>query len=160
MRAQDTVPPPYYEDWNTLDTWTFSDGITLNAGKARRQFHHPLPDRVEVTLRSCNRWNCCADTTFTLRSLIRSVWFPNAFTPGEETDNRFGCTASFDIVEYGLCIYNRQSLLIYNTIDPAATWDGSRNGQPCPQGTYAYYWHARDAVDYHQTGAGSVTLIR
>lgn len=141
-------------------TWTFSDGITLNIGKARRQFRHPLPDSVEVTLRSCNRWNCCVDTTFILRSLTRSVWFPNVFTPGEETNNRFGVTASFEIVDFELYIYNRQGLLIYKTTDPAATWDGTRDGRPCQQGTYAYYWHVRDAFDYNQSGAGTVTLIR
>lgn len=47
----------------------------------------------------------------------------------------------------------------WNT-DPAALWDGTHDGIPCPQGSYAYYWHVRDAVDYNHTSAGIITLIR
>ena len=141
-------------------TWSFSDGAVIEKASARRQFHHPLPDSVEVTLQSCNRWNCCTDTTFSVPSLIRSVWFPNVFTPGEESNNRFGITASFEIKEFELYIYNRQGLLIYHTDDPAALWDGTLGGRPCPQGAYVYHWHVRDAVDYYKSGTGTITLLR
>ena len=141
-------------------TWSFSDGIVIESASARRQFHHPLPDNVEVTLQSCNRYNCCSDTAFYVPSLIRSVWFPNVFTPDEETNNRFGITVSFEIVKFELYIYNRQGLLIYHTEDPAAPWDGTRDGRPCPQGAYVYHWHVRDATDYVKNGTGTITLIR
>ena len=141
-------------------TWSFSDSVVIEKASARRQFHHPLPDSVEVTLQSCNRWNCCTDTTFSVPSLIRSVWFPNVFTPGEESNNRFGITASFEIKEFELYIYNRQGLLIYHTDDPAALWDGTLGGRPCPQGAYVYRWHVRDAVDYYKSGTGTITLLR
>lgn len=140
--------------------WSFSDGTTVEKSKTRQLFHHPLPDSVEVTLRSCNQWNCCSDTTFSVPSLIRSVWFPNVFTPGEESNNRFGITASFEIAEFELYIYNRQGLLVYHTTDPAALWDGTRNGTPLPQGSYVYHWHVRDAVDYYKSGTGTITLLR
>ena len=141
-------------------TWSFSDGIVIENTAARRQFHHPLPDSVEVTLQSCNRYNCCSDTAFYVKSLIRSVWFPNVFTPDEETNNRFGITTSFEIVKFELHIYNRQGLLVYHTEDPAAMWDGTRDGRPCPQGAYVYHWHVRDATDYVKNGTGTITLIR
>lgn len=141
-------------------TWSFSDGTTLTSAKARRQFRHPLPDSVEVTLQSCSQWNCCADTTFVIKPCIRSVWFPNVFTPGEETNNRFGVIASFEIVAYELHIYNRMGLLVFYTDDPADLWDGTHEGLPLPQGTYAYHWHVRDAVEYNHTGTGTVTLLR
>ena len=113
-----------------------------------------------VTLSSCNRYQCCVDTTFTVPVCIRSVWFPNVFTPGLETNNRFGCTASFEIVEFELYIYNRQGLLVYHTDDPTALWDGTRDGAPMPQGAYVYYWFAKDAYDFRRNGAGTVTLLR
>ncbi|MBQ8704087.1 MAG: gliding motility-associated C-terminal domain-containing protein [Bacteroidales bacterium] len=141
-------------------TWAFSDGTTIENSKTRRLFHHPLPDSIGVTLTSCNRYNCCSDTSFSLPALTRSVWFPNVFTPGEETNNRFGITASFEIVDYELHIYNRMGLLVFHTTDPADLWDGTCNGAPVPQGTYAYHWHVRDAIDYNRTGVGTVTLIR
>ena len=140
--------------------WQFSDGVTLTIPKARRQFHHPLPDSVIVTLSSCNRYNCCRDTTFSVPTRIRSVWFPNAFTPSEDNNNRFACITSVNIVEFELYIYNRLGLLVYSTTDPTFQWDGTRDGQPLPQGAYTYYWRVRDDSDYHHSGAGTVTLIR
>lgn len=156
-------PVVYFTDCSeghATSIWTFSDGITLTGDKLRRQFHYPLPDSVVVTLTSCNRYLCCVDTTFTVPVCIRSVWFPNIFTPGLETNNRFGCTASFEIVEFELYIYNRQGLLVYHTDDPTALWDGTRNGAPMPQGAYVYYWFAKDAYDFRRNGAGTVTLLR
>ncbi|MBO7100969.1 MAG: gliding motility-associated C-terminal domain-containing protein [Bacteroidales bacterium] len=156
-------PVVYFTDCSeghATSIWTFSDGVTLTGDKPRRQFHYPLPDSVVVTLTSCNRYLCCVDTTFTVPVCIRSVWFPNIFTPGLETNNRFGCTASFEIVEFELYIYNRQGLLVYHTDDPTALWDGTRNGTPMPQGAYVYYWFAKDAYDFRRNGAGTVTLLR
>ena len=57
-------------------------------------------------------------------------------------------------------IYNRQGLLVYHTTDPSATWDGTREGEPCPQGAYVYHWHVKDAYGYVKNGTGTVTLIR
>ncbi|MBQ8704086.1 MAG: gliding motility-associated C-terminal domain-containing protein [Bacteroidales bacterium] len=145
---------------SATSTWSFSDGITLSGHTVRHHFHYPLPDSIGVTLSSCNRYNCCADTSFSLPALTRSVWFPNVFMPGEETNNRFGVTASFEIVDYELHIYNRMGLLVFHTTDPSDLWDGTCNGAPVPQGTYAYHWHVRDSIDYNRTGVGTVTLIR
>ena len=141
-------------------TWTFGDGVTLHTTKARRHFRDPLPDSVAVTLRSCSAGGCCADTTFYIHSRIRSVWFPNAFTPGEETENRFGAVVSFEVAEFDLYIYTRRGQLVYHTTDVNDHWDGTYEGRPLPQAAYVYYWHVRDHVDYNKSGVGTVTLIR
>lgn len=156
-------PTVYFTDCSegsVSSTWCFDDGITLNRAYSRRQFHHPLPDSVVVTLQTCNRYHCCADTTFSIPKKIRSVWWPNVFTPDEEQNNRFGCTVTFEIVAFEMHIYNRQGLLVYHTTDPSATWDGTREGEPCPQGAYVYHWHVKDAYGYVKNGTGTVTLIR
>lgn len=156
-------PVVVFQDYSTdseQTLWTFPDGTIIEKSMTRQLFHHPLPDSVVVNLLSCNRWGCCSDTTFSVPSRVRSVWFPNIFTPDEETNNRFGCTASFEITSFELYIYNRQGLLIYHTTDPAASWDGTRDGIPLPQGTYVYHWHVRDASDYLKNGTGTLTLLR
>ena len=156
-------PTVYFTDCSegsASSTWFFDDGITLNRAYSLRQFYHPLPDSVIVTLQTCNRYHCCADTTFSIPKRMRSVWWPNVFTPDEEQNNRFGCTVTFEIVAFEMHIYNRQGLLVYHTTDPAATWDGTREGVPCPQGAYVYHWHVRDAYGYVKNGTGTVTLIR
>ena len=141
-------------------TWVFSDGYTLNGERARRQFVHPLPDTVTVTLRSCNRYGCCADTTIGFRPLIRSVWFPNVFIPDGEQNNRFGAVTSCQVAEFELFVYNRWGLLVYHTTDILALWDGTRDGVPLSQGAYAYRWYLKDVYGDRWSGTGTVTLLR
>lgn len=141
-------------------TWVFSDGYTLNGERARRQFVHPLPDTVTVTLRSCNRYGCCADTTIGFRPLIRSVWFPNVFIPDGEQNNRFGAVTSCQVAEFEIFVYNRWGLLVYHTTDILALWDGTRDGVPLSQGAYAYRWYLKDVYGDRWSGTGTVTLLR
>lgn len=145
-------------DHTTL--WQFSDNIINTGTSVRRQLHHPLPDSLGVQLTVCNNAGCCADTVFSLPTTIRSVWFPNIFMPDADENNRFGIISSLEISQYELFIYNRQGLLLFHTTDPADLWDGTHNGAPMPQGSYFYYWHVRDAIDYNHTGSGIITLLR
>ena len=140
--------------------WRFSDGETRTGRQVRRQLHHPLPDSLGVELTVCDAVGCCADTSFSIPSKIRSIWFPNVFTPDREQDNRFGCVTTVDATIYSLDIYDRRGLLVFSTDDPAATWDGTQGGHPCPQGTYVYIWSISDRYDLRQKGTGTVTLIR
>ena len=141
-------------------SWTFSDGVALSGRTARRQFRHPLPDSVTVTLQNCNIYHCCSDTTFVLLTKTLSVWWPNVFTPGEGENNRFRGVFSYEVSDFELHIYNRLGLLVYHTTNPAASWDGTRNGVPVPQDTYVYHWHLRDVYGLMKSGTGTVTLIR
>jgi len=141
-------------------TWIFSDGYILTGERARRQFSRPLPDTVTVTLRSCNQFGCCADTTIGFRPEIRSVWFPNIFTPGESINNRFGPVTSCQAAEFEIFIYNRWGLLVYHTTDISMPWDGTHDNTPCSQGAYAYRWYLKDVHGDRWSGDGIVTLIR
>jgi gliding motility-associated-like protein len=152
---------------SVMSTWTFSEyvqppreDVSFTARRVSRQFQYPLPDSVMVTLQSCNLYHCCADTTFCLPTRIRSIWWPNVFTPDEGQNNRFGCVTSLEIEHFELHIFNRQGLLVYHTTDPTAMWDGTRNGVPLQQGAYVYQWHVRDVYGYINNGTGTVTLIR
>lgn len=141
-------------------TWQYSDGPTLNGERARRHFHHPLPDSVSVTMTSCNRYNCCADTTVVFVTKIRSVWFPNIFFPDQQSNNRFGCHTSFETQDFELYIYNRQGLLVWHTDDINISWDGTHDGTHVPQGAYVYRWYLTDIYGERRDGIGTVTLIR
>ncbi len=150
-----------------VSNWTFSEygisageDVTVSQRKVIRKFQHPLPDSVVVTLQSCNQYHCCADTVFCVPTKIRSVWWPNVFTPGEEQNNRFGCVTSIDIAEYELFIYNRLGLQVFHSADPTAAWDGTCEGVPVQQGAYVYRWYIRDVYGSLKNGVGTVTLIR
>lgn len=145
---------------STHSLWRMSNGTTLTGQSVRHQFRHPLPDSLTVSLHSCNRHGCCADTTFPLPLHIRSVWFPNTFTPGAEDNNRFGCVTSVEATAFELTVFNRRGMKVYTTADPAARWDGTLGGNPLPQGTYLYQWHIKDSHGLVKNGAGTITLIR
>lgn len=140
--------------------WRFSDSTTLSGHQVRRQLHHPLPDSLGVRMTVCDDVGCCADTAFVLPTRLRSVWFPNAFTPGATGNNRFGCTTTVEGSHYRLDIYNRHGQLIFSTSDPTETWDGTYGGRPCPQGAYVYHWSLADPYGFRQGGTGTVTLLR
>lgn len=145
---------------HTRSTWRFSDGVTLSGTSVRRQLHHPLPDSLGVMLTSCNDAGCCSDTAFALPTKIRSVWFPNAFTPDAEENNHFGATASVEMAMFVLHVYNRQGQLVYHSTDATALWDGTHDGRPLPQGAYTYRWQGRDVYGFSHSGLGTVTIIR
>ena len=141
-------------------SWIFSDGYTLNGERARRQFQPPLPDTITVTLHSCNQYNCCVDTTLGFHPEIRSVWFPNIFTPNEQQNNRFVAVTSCQVAEFEIFIYNRWGLLVWHSTDILAPWDGTHDGTPVPQGAYAYRWYIKDLHGDRWSGTGTVTLLR
>lgn len=142
-------------------TWTFDDGAIFNGAHIRRQFRHPLPDSVNVTMTTCNQYNCCADTTIALPMKIRSVWFPNVFMPDAESNNLFSCFTSLEVASFNLVIFNRWGFELWSTNDINTPWDGRRtDGTPCTQDAYVYRYWITDTKGHFATGIGTVTLIR
>lgn len=141
-------------------SWVYSDGYRITGERSRRQFRHPLPDTITVTMITCNKEGCCADTTIGFKPKIRSVWFPNIFAPGQETNNRFQATTSCQVASFELTIYNRWGLEVWTTSDINTPWDGTRDGTPLPQGAYVYYWFLEDIYGDRWSDVGTVTLIR
>ena len=145
---------------SVLSQWLFGDGSVYTGSPLRRQFHQPLPDSMEVTLRTCNRRGCCADTTFSIGTRVLDVWFPNVFTPDAGDNNRFRAVTTVEPIEFELTVYDRRGQVLFSTTDPKASWDGTSGGTPLPQGSYVYHWFMRDAHDYRRNGAGTITLLR
>ena len=146
-------------------TWTFDDGLTLTGERAvrtwRQEIFINLPDSVTVDMTTCNRYNCCADTSLSFPMRIRSIYFPNIFTPDEESNNLFGCHTSFDVEEFELTIFNRWGMQLWSTTDISQGWDGRRaDGSPCPQGAYVYRYYLRATDGTFDNGIGTVTLLR
>lgn len=117
-------------------------------------------DSVTVTLLAYS--NLCTDTTEkTIYVRRSSIFAPNAFTPDESTNRTFGILCN-GVVEYELSIYNRQGLLLFQSTSDGLQWDGTKNGIPCPQGTYVWIVRYRTIIDpknWH-TEKGSITLLR
>ena len=146
-------------------TWTFDDGTVMTMASVTHQWNtalfFPRPDSVGVTMTTCNRYNCCSDTTLTFPLKIRSIWFPNVFTPGTDNNNLFGCYTSHEVAEYELVIFNRWGMQLWSTTDINQGWDGRRaDGTACIQGAYVYRYYLRATDGTVDSGIGTVTLLR
>ena len=99
------------------------------------------------------------DSTFAIDS--SRLWIPNAFTPDEETNNRF-VIYSIGIVEMTVHIYNRQGLHVVSFDGLTSGWDGTYHGKKCKQETYVYIveYRTKFMSKVKQKRIGSVTLLR
>ena len=92
------------------------------------------------------------------------LWVPNVFTPNDDGFNDEFFAVAEHIQDFKMTIFNRwgQVLKTLNSIDEK--WDGSFNGNPCPDAVY--YWHAEFVENNRKSDSvkkimrGSVTLIR
>ena len=69
--------------------------------------------------------------------------------------------SGIDIYDYDMFIFNRWGELIWESHDPSVGWDGTYQGKPVQNGTYA--WRAR-VTNLYDDGkeefSGSINLIR
>lgn len=89
------------------------------------------------------------------------IWVPNAFTPDEETNNRFQVFSN-DIVEIKVTVFDRRGLRICYFNGISGFWDGTYGVTSCPEGTYVYIIQYRTiaAPEYWQQKIGTVLLLR
>lgn len=99
-----------------------------------------------------------ADVPITLSN--DEVWTVNAFTPEQETNNRF-YVPRYNKENYHLEIFNRRGILVFESDDPEEGWDGRYEGKLCPMAAYVYRVRTSPKnskeVNYIY---GTVTLIR
>ena len=148
-------------EYSTSSLWEMPDGNNFSGANLQQRLTDLPENSLPITLVTCNHV-CCADTSITLPIKYSSYWFPNVFTPGKETNQTFGIHTRKVFAEYELIIYNRLGQKIFHTTDPTEEWDGTHNGQPLPQGAYAYHYyiHITDNGNIRKSGAGIVTLLR
>ena len=90
------------------------------------------------------------------------VWAPNVIVPnGDVDDNRtFKLKYSSEVTQFQIFIYNRGGRLVFNSDDPAFTWDGTSRGTALPQGAYVWVAKFRDSTGHPREEHGTVTIIR
>lgn len=144
--------------------WHFSDGLTDYGVSVSHHFADLDGDSVGVSMTTCNRLACCADTTVSLPVSRNGIWFPNTLVPAmaDGVNDHFRIVTTYNLLNYELHIYNRSGQLVYSSTDPAAGWDGTDlQGHPCPQGAYVYHYrYSLLGIDDYHPGVGTVTLVR
>jgi gliding motility-associated-like protein len=109
-----------------------------------------------------------ADTTKITYSNIACIdqipllYVPSAFTPNGDGKNEvFKPILNFvDASTYTFVILSRYGTEIFRTNDPNESWDGTYNGNDCPQGVYAYTIMLNIPNNGEFEKQGAVTLIR
>ena len=119
-------------------------------------------DSVPVTLTSYNALNCPTEYPFQIPLNVFTVWFPSAFTPGSSDGNdKFTIHTINEYQYFHIYIYNRRGELVYDSDDVHFEWDGTYNGDPCPQGAYVYICRFRKpGTTTLSSVQGTVTIIR
>jgi gliding motility-associated-like protein len=89
------------------------------------------------------------------------ITVPNVFTPDNDLKNDlFKPVLSFTPVEYQLIISNRQGKVLFDERDFHASWDGSQNGNPQPQGVYLWFLKLTTPSGKVISRTGTITIIR
>jgi gliding motility-associated-like protein len=89
------------------------------------------------------------------------VYVPNVFTPNQDLLNELfipGGVIFSDYFEFN--IYNRWGEVLYKTTDASMGWDGTYNGQKCPDGVYVYLLKINDNNGKLKIYRGTFTLMR
>ena len=115
-------------------------------------------DTIEVMMESFTP--TCFDTVIRRIPFRRlSLYFPNVIVPSN--GDKF-VPQLLGVLQYELWIFNRYGMQVFHTTDPAVFWDGTKGGQPCPQGSYVYKcrYTTIDTPTGSLTLTGTVSLVR
>jgi gliding motility-associated-like protein len=89
------------------------------------------------------------------------ITVPNVFTPNNDLVNDyFRPVLSFTPAEYHLVIMDRKGVVLFETRDFNAEWDGTGNGTPQPQGVYLWFLKAVTPSGKSISKTGTITIIR
>jgi len=88
------------------------------------------------------------------------IYVPNTFTPDGRGHNEYFFPKGGNIKTYEMLIFNRWGELIFESYDFEGKWDGTYNGQPCPDGTYVWKIIYTDLEGNKEEIVGHVNLLR
>jgi gliding motility-associated-like protein len=87
-------------------------------------------------------------------------YIPNAFTPNNDGFNDKLESVVIGAVEFEMLIYNRWGQIVFKSENPSQFWDGTVNGNPCPEGVYAYRIKFKGRKTANRQDKGVVLLLR
>lgn len=90
------------------------------------------------------------------------LWAPNAIAPAadDERNRLFKVTATSEVSNFHLIIFNRGGRQVFATDDINEAWDATMGGSPLSQGTYVWVAKFRDSDGALRQEKGTVTVIR
>ncbi|MCX7763382.1 MAG: PKD domain-containing protein [Bacteroidia bacterium] len=143
--------------------WDFGNGQTSTAQNPTATYDREGEYLIVLTAISAEG---CRDTAqYRLRvTFAQGLSIPNVFTPnGDGTNDRYAIRYS-GMQNVRVSIYDRWGNLILtqqvNTPAGSIEWDGTKNGQPLPEGVYVAYVEAKTLDGREIRRSVTVTLLR
>ncbi len=143
--------------------WTWEDGTTEVGNATMPRSYSPLlSGDFTIRLQVESPGPCYAEATLTFASEACSgLLIPNVFTPNGDGINDLWNIQALGFSRYTLIVYDRWGREVFNNGgDMTKLWNGTINGQPAPEGVYAYIFEGTDLNGQKVTRAGTVTLLR
>lgn len=142
-------------------TWQPGDGSLL-AGGASLTYTYSTPGTylVQVIIETSPG---CADTAalrLVVRPTGRSLFIPNVFSPNADGINDYWAPITTGLKNARWSIYDRWGAEITQGQGLPISWDGKKNGQPCPEGIYTYVIELETMEGERLQRAGTITLLR
>jgi gliding motility-associated-like protein len=92
---------------------------------------------------------------------IEIITVPNIFTPNNDLKNDlFKPVLSFTPASYHLIISDQHGSVLFETRDSNASWDGSKNGDPQPEGVCLWFLKVTTPSGKSLTRTGTVTILK
>jgi gliding motility-associated-like protein len=133
--------------------WDFGDGMTALGSTVTHSYF--FPGTFTVTQVVSDHLGCVDSATTKIVIREEVVQIPNIFTPNGDGVNDLWCIDLPTHAPTKIRIYDRNGMLIFESVSPKACWNGrSNSGARAVPGQYFYVVSVGDRV-YH----GSITLM-
>jgi gliding motility-associated-like protein len=109
---------------------------TWSTGETTQQISVEFPGIYSVLV---SDGQCIASDTILIEDCGSALWLPNAFSPNLDGKNDiFKPVSQGFLTTYQIQIFNRWGQQVYESSDPSTGWDGTFNGNVCPDDLYVY----------------------
>lgn len=143
--------------------WSMDDGNNYqNDVKFTHLYENEGEYCIELVVTTVNN---CTDNHRACITIVPdfSVYIPNTFTPNDDKLNQRFRVVARSFSTMSMSIFNRwgQELIRLEGDQPVMFgWDGTYNGSPAPEGTYAYKLEVFDLKNKKHVYFGQINLIR
>lgn len=142
--------------------WTFCDSSTFYTQNVFRQFSEDFFGECELSLYVENYFGCHDSVTgILIIRTFQTIYIPNAFSPNGDGTNDYFHISGINLTgsDFSIQIFNRWGQQVFSSTDVCREWDGTANGEVCPQGVYTYsiFYTDSDLTKHHLTG--HITLL-
>ena len=90
-----------------------------------------------------------------------TIWIPNVFTPDRNANREFLIKGN-NLLDAEILIFHRWGTFVTRFDGLTESWDGTKDGKPCPSGAYVYkiIYHFQSEPLIKKVMVGTVVLLR